>query len=136
MKDSRKSMSARRLSLLHERAHRFLVVLGARGLHQPFGFAIERGRIVDVQRVVEIVLHVAQRHSRALGQRLGQREGLLPQFVVGHDPVDQTDAFAALRVDPFGGEHQLARPALSPRRGSAARRCRSRRKARRAHSRC
>ena len=105
----RLSPDEHRLPLLHERPHRLLVILGARGLHQPLGLAVERGRIVDVQRVVEIVLHVAQRHPRTLGQRLGEGEGLVLQFVVGHDPVHQPDALAALGVDPLGGEHQLAR---------------------------
>src|SRR5690242_7043820 len=85
-----------RLAFLDEGADRLLVIGGARGLYEPLGFAVQRGGIIDMQRVVEIVLHVAQRHARALGQRSGKREGLVLQSGIVHDAIHQPDALASL----------------------------------------
>ena len=52
----------------------------------------------------------ADRDAGTVGERLGEREGLVLQLRVLDHAVDQADPLAALGVDALGGEHQLARP--------------------------
>ena len=71
-------------------------------MDQALGLTIARGGEIDMQGVVEIVLHVAHRERWTFGDRLGEREGLLLQFVVGDHAVDQADRSQLLGVDPLG----------------------------------
>ena len=86
------------------------MALRSRGPDEQFRLLVERGQEVGGERPLEIALDEGERFPRS-GRKAGREgRGLRTQRLVGKDPVHETDAGAGLRVDPVGGEHELASP--------------------------
>ena len=65
-----------------------------RGLDQAFCLAVQRRQEWLGERVVEIILHLSQRHSRAFRQRLGERESVIAKAFVRHHPINDAEPLA------------------------------------------
>ena len=89
------------------------MVRGHGGADQASRFVVARGRKIEQQGFVEIVLHVAQRDGRPFRHRSGQRKRLVLEVFVRHHAVDEADRLASDGIDLIRGEHQFARPRRS-----------------------
>src|SRR5262249_61949917 len=71
-----------RLSLLDERPYRLLMILSALRPQHPLSLAVDGRWIGQLHRFVEIVLDIAKRDARPVGERASKRNSLLLQRLV------------------------------------------------------
>ena len=98
-----------RFSLFDERSDGLPVVSGRRAFDKALGLSVEGVQKRQIERVVQIVFHQAERDCRSVRQRLRKGESIVPEGFFREHPVDEADPQAGLGVDPVCREQQFSR---------------------------